>query len=187
MVGSSLRALAVLAASLLLASFMAYVIVAPGALAHSNEISADPPADSVLDAMPAQVSLSFDEPLLDAGAALVVTSASGDVISKEPASIEGATIRVALSSGGPGTYQVAYRVVSGDGHPVTGSYAFEVAGEPGSVASPSAVPDPAPEADVATEADQESADRLPVLPWAGAAILVIAAIGGVIVLRRRRP
>jgi len=169
------------------------------AMAHTEEVSADPPADSLVIDMPAQVILTFDEPLLDAGAALVVTSAGGTVVSQDPPMIDGPTIRVNLGAGQPGRYQVAYRVVSGDGHPVTGSYAFEVAGTaPSSSSAPSAV-DPPPSsaptssssppigiADAVNAEDQAGSGSVPVLASLAAALAVVATITVVLLLRRRR-
>ena len=115
---------------------------APVALAHSNEVSADPPAESVLDQAPDRVTLTFDEPLLDAGAALVVSAGDGTVVSVDPPLIDGKSISTALAAGVPGTYQVSYRVVSGDGHPVTGEYSFTVVGQVASPAQGSVSPEP---------------------------------------------
>jgi len=105
------------------------MLLSPQALAHSNEVSADPAADSVLGAMPEVVSLTFDDGLLEAGAALVVTAEDGTVVSGASPVIDDRTITATITEGGPGTYEVAYRVVSGDGHPVTGTYAFTVTGD----------------------------------------------------------
>jgi len=158
--------------------------LAPGsaAMAHTDEVSTDPPADSVLIDMPAQVILTFDEPLLDAGAALVVTSAAGTVVSEDPPIIDGPTIRVNLGAGQPGRYQVAYRVVSGDGHPVTGSYAFEVAG---TVPSDSSSP-PIASADAISTESQAGGGSVPVLALLAAAVAVVVTITVVLLLRRRR-
>lgn len=173
------------------------------AMAHTEEVSADPPADSLVIDMPAQVILTFDEPLLDAGAALVVTSAAGTVVSEDPPIIDGPTIRVNLGAGQPGRYQVAYRVVSGDGHPVTGSYAFEVADTaPSSSSAPSAV-DPPPSSppsssptssasppigsnNAVNAESQAGSGSVPVLASLAAALAVVATITVVLLLRRRR-
>jgi len=165
------------------AALMLSFVLSPSAMAHSDEISADPPADSVLQVMPAQVTITFNEALLEAGAALVVTADTGQVVSVEPAVVQDRSIRADISGGGPGTYQVAYRVVSGDGHPVTGTYAFTVSAPTGQSVEPE------PQASPATgSGGGGSAANGSGLTWisvTAVAILLVAAVLGILVWKRR--
>lgn len=95
------------------------------ASAHTGLLSSDPRDGAQLAAPPAQVSFVFDEELLPDFANFSVTSAAGDPISIVGIRIDGAAAVLPWPSDAPGgTYTVAYRVVSQDGHPVSGSITF---------------------------------------------------------------
>lgn len=158
------------------------MLLSPQALAHSNEVSADPAADSVLGAMPEVVSLTFDDGLLEAGAALVVTAEDGTVVSGASPVIDDRTITATITEGGPGTYEVAYRVVSGDGHPVTGTYAFTVTGEPSQSSEP--VSDSTSAPTTPPRAEGTGAPNAMVIAI-GAGSLILLAVAIVVVVRRR--
>ena len=166
------------------AALILSVVLSPPAMAHSDEVSADPPADSVLQVMPEQVIVTFNEPLLEAGAALVVTADTGQVVSVEPAVVQDRSIQAAISGGGPGTYQVAYRVVSGDGHPVTGTYAFTVSAPTGQSVEPEPQASPA----TGSGGDGSSANEtgLTLISVTVLAILLVAAVLGILAWKRRR-
>lgn len=99
--------------------------VAPRAAAHASLLDTDPAPGSVRAESPAQATLRFDESvslpvngaqLFDAaGRRLPVTATAVD-----------AAVTVALPSNLSGTYVLAWRVVSADGHPVAGSLTFSV-------------------------------------------------------------
>lgn len=115
----------------LVACVLAGLVAAAGpANAHANEATSEPAADSVLEQAPDQVRVSFDSPLLAAGAALVVRASDGSVVSTDPPIIDDRTIATTLKPAPAGRFEVAYRVVSEDGHAVTGTFAFTVEGTP---------------------------------------------------------
>jgi methionine-rich copper-binding protein CopC len=111
------------------------------AVAHSDLVSSDPAADSVLEAIPASILLTFSEDLLvldgaQAGNQVIVTDSVGTNLEAGEPVIAANTISIALSpSDAQGLVTVTYRVVSADGHPIEGSYIFTV-GQP-MVISPS--------------------------------------------------
>ncbi|WP_372595112.1 copper resistance protein CopC [Actinotalea sp.] len=110
--------------------------LAPSA-AHDELISTDPAPEAVLDAAPQEIALEFSADLLSISPTLVLTGPTGAVVLGEPA-VDGTRIAAGVPDGLPaGPYTVAWRVVSGDGHPIQGSFAFEVA-------TPATGPDPAP-------------------------------------------
>ena len=120
--------------------------------------------------MPAESSLALGHVQLASGAP--PRRATGQGFCKWPAG---------LAAGG---YEVAYRVASGDGHPVTGSVAFSVTTEsalaPPSGATPFA-PDPAPSEPAAAEAGGVS-----IYPFLLVFLLVVAIAGVAVTLRRGR-
>ncbi|MBU3716577.1 MAG: copper resistance protein CopC [Candidatus Nanopelagicaceae bacterium] len=106
-------------------------IVAP-ASAHTSLVSSLPDSGAVLNEVPAEVRLKFNESLLlvdDKNPNRIeVVNGVGQVISGMTV-VEGPEIYTALdlSFEPSGEYLVKYRVVSADGHPVEGEYQFTVA------------------------------------------------------------
>jgi methionine-rich copper-binding protein CopC len=99
------------------------------AQAHTELLSSDPAAGSVVEAWPNEISLTFNEALQTIGTEksnfVVVNNAVGDQISADNEKLNGSTIKVSLD---PNTIEgpvlVYYRVVSADGHAVEGEYTF---------------------------------------------------------------
>lgn len=97
--------------------------------AHAELVTADPADGAVLDRAPPRVRLSFSEPIERDFFAL-------EVYSQERIRVDRGDVRIptdnvaALEAGladiTPGTYTVAWRVLSIDGHVVRGVYAFSV-------------------------------------------------------------
>ena len=105
---------------------------APAAGAHARLLTTEPANDAVLEQSPRFVLLRFDEPIETAFGAIRVYDArahrvdAGDV--EQPSETEariGVDRRLAR-----GTYTATWRVVSADGHPVSGAFVFHV-GAPG--------------------------------------------------------
>ena len=95
------------------------------AFAHSELVSSDPAADATLDAPPRQVSLTFDQRIEDVFAYVTVTGDGARQWAAPDPVVDGNTVRATVTAGLPaGRYTVAYRVVSEDGHPIEGSFAF---------------------------------------------------------------
>lgn len=104
------------------ATAAAVILAASPAWAHASLTGTDPVDGAVLDAAPSQVVLQFNEEPLDALVDVVITDAAGDVVAMDAAQAGGTEVRVPFPAGlAAGDYTVAYRVVSADGHPITGS------------------------------------------------------------------
>lgn len=94
--------------------------------AHADLLSTDPADGSSLSAPPAQVSLTFSEALVPETVNVAVSNAMGPLQAIEPRT-QGDTVTVPWPAEvGDGDYTVAYRVVSEDGHPIEGQFAFTV-------------------------------------------------------------
>lgn len=119
---SSLRLPIALAAALYVVLFCA---VGP-ASAHASLVSSNPKDGASLDNEPAKVSITFNEDV-STPAQLEVTSPDGEALADTEPVVDGPTVTQTLhSSGYKGTYTIAYRVVSADGHPISGELTYDV-------------------------------------------------------------
>jgi len=130
----AVAALAVATASLLL------LAGAGPAEAHARLVRAVPGNGSTLETAPSRVTLVFDEEMRPPSA-IVVTGPTGVEVQHGTVAVADNTATVAVQVTAPGTYRVAFRVVSADGHPVTGETTFGFGTAPasaGKVATPAA-------------------------------------------------
>ena len=115
---------------------------APAAFAHDQLISSSPAPDERLDKTPASIILAVSSPLLELGHEVRVVDDNAKNWVGGAAVLSRETLTQALPELPDGGYQVSWRVVSADGHPISGSYAFHVgnpaAAAPAASASPTA-------------------------------------------------
>ncbi|OUE24564.1 copper resistance CopC family protein [Clavibacter michiganensis] len=132
------------------------------ASAHNYLVSSSPAAGSTIDAPPSEVTLTFNDVILDLAAAggaggdggeagdastgsapaggssvVQVTGPDGQGTHFETgcATDSGRAVTVPVALGGSGEYTVTWRVVSADGHPVSDSIAFTYQAPAGATAS----------------------------------------------------
>ncbi|QAY63903.1 copper resistance protein CopC [Xylanimonas allomyrinae] len=140
-----------------IAAVAAVIGFAAPAGAHDRLVSSDPADGAALDAVPAAITLTFNDEVLGTGAQVVVTAGGADVAA-QPAQVEGTTVVSALPPDAPGgAYHVAWRVVSADGHPIEGTFAFTVATSGASEGGPAAA-DPPAAADATEQPSDATAD-----------------------------
>lgn len=109
-----------------LAALTLAVGLALPARAHASLLGTDPADGAVLAAAgPVRVQLRFDEPVTLPDKAVQVFDAAGAAVPSD-AGASDATVTVSLPEGLSGSYLVAWRVISADGHPVSGSLSFSV-------------------------------------------------------------
>jgi methionine-rich copper-binding protein CopC len=99
------------------------------ALAHAALGVAEPAIGSTVQTEPTNVRLTFDDGLQGITGQTVnlieVRDAAGVQVDRGETVLTGATITVQLANGlTAGNYKVIYRVLSADGHPVSGQYQF---------------------------------------------------------------
>lgn len=123
------------------------------ARAHDELIDSSPGVDEHLDAAPSQVRLTFSDNILTIGPKVVVADrVDGTWTTGEPV-LDGSSVVVTLKDDVPdGRYEIRWRVVSSDGHPITGLIPFTV-GEVGDLVAPSG---PTPQATSAPALEAEA-------------------------------
>jgi methionine-rich copper-binding protein CopC len=97
------------------------------ASAHTSLITQQPVGNSVIQELPPEISLTFDESLIVIGSAnqITVLDPSGQEISTgETKVLDNVVSRAINASEVSGKYSVTYRVVSEDGHVVSATYQF---------------------------------------------------------------
>jgi len=107
------------------------ILPASAASAHDYLVSSSPADGATVSAALPQVSLTFDDIVLDEGghgALVQVTDASGRHFETGCASVQDRVVSVPVALGGTGEYRVTWQVVSADGHPVSSSIQFRYTG-----------------------------------------------------------
>lgn len=174
------RFLAAIAAALLI------VIGAAGsATAHSALIGTTPADGETLATAPAAITLQFNEEPLDGMVDIAVTDSTGAIVATNTAAVTGTEVALPWPGTiGAGDYTVAYRVVSADGHPITGTFTFTYTSEPTNPNETVTV-DEGVGAEVVTEvAESETGSNLPIV--IGIAVIALVGIGGLLIWRRTR-
>ncbi|MGN9764825.1 copper resistance CopC family protein [Micromonospora sp. SD12] len=181
--------LAALVTAALVAAALLLVPAAPAA-AHNTLRAASPADGDRLTTPPTRVTLEFAQRLDPTFTTIALSDAARRKIPTGAPAVDGTKGTVTVDETlGEGTYTVAYRIVSADGHPVQGSYTFTVAGggdtsggPTGATATPSAAP-PATESAAAATGSGGSGTGVVALVAAGG---LVAVLGGVALLLRRR-
>ncbi|MEI8413044.1 MULTISPECIES: copper resistance CopC family protein [unclassified Kribbella] len=103
----------------------AALIAAPAvpASAHTKLLASTPANGARLSSSPSAVSFTFDQSLqpVQGWDAVLVTGPDGFRHPAKSVRVDGNTVHASCDRlGKTGTYKVSYRVISGDGHPITG-------------------------------------------------------------------
>jgi len=191
----------------------AAVTSAAPASAHASLVKATPADGATLTSAPSQVVLQFDDPISSSFATLVVTGPDGHDVTTGKPSVSGSTLTGHLEDGLPaGAYRTAFRVVSDDGHPVTGQLRFTLrlpataapsasapaspggpaappsptSAAPTPAAGPSGVPESAPADSAGSTAEGSSWFAANLLPLSAVLLLVVIGAGALLWDRQRR-
>lgn len=115
------------AAALLGAAVLTALPILPAG-AHDELTAVRPEPGSVLTTAPEEVELSFSGEVVDIGHQVRVTDSEGASVTDGPPEPAGNRVvqPLADTGGGDETYDVVWRVVSGDGHPIEGSFSYDV-------------------------------------------------------------
>jgi methionine-rich copper-binding protein CopC len=104
----------------------AALVWAAPASAHAALVSTDPEDGATIAQAPAEVSATFSEILDGESTEIAVTDPSGAVIEVADPVYDGDTFTQPMLYTTPGTYTVAFRVISEDGHRVDDALDFTV-------------------------------------------------------------
>jgi methionine-rich copper-binding protein CopC len=127
-------------AASILALVTSVTLTALPASSHEQLVDQEPKPGQVLEAGIAEVRLSFSDDLISldnsAGSEIVILDSNQNPVNNGCAVIDARTAIARADIDTPGTYQVGWRVVSGDGHPISGSFSFVVENNSGYIADP---------------------------------------------------
>jgi copper resistance protein C len=168
---------------------LALLLGAGPALAHSRLQSSNPSNGASLDTAPQQVSLTFNEEMTPGFSTITVVGPDGTHYETGDVAADGGTVsRSVLPLGPAGQYKIGYRVVSADGHPVSGEVSFtlttagQAAAPAPATSAPAAAPVAAPAPAPAAAAPADSDGGSPVWPWIVGAVVLVG--GGVVAALR---
>ena len=100
------------------------VWAADSASAHNTLLSSTPADGETVPRTPEAVVLVFDKSAIAMGAQVVVTGPSGPVQTGSPIVVDNSARQPLAADAPAGNYEVAWRVTSADGHPITGAFRF---------------------------------------------------------------
>jgi methionine-rich copper-binding protein CopC len=188
---------------ILVAAAVVVVLSAAPAAAHATLTGSNPPDGTTVPEPPAEITLEFSEPVQREFVQVAVLDADdGHHETGEP-DVVGGTVTQAVATLPAGEYRISYRVGSSDGHPVSGTVTFTVAGQDDAEPSPTPEPSTTSQPDQTQSADQTeqptatpqvATSETPVsaseesgssLRWLGAAAAIAAAAALLFVLLRR--
>lgn len=176
----------------------------PAASAHDTLISSSPAAGESFEQAPEMLELTYNDEVLNLTPVVRLTTSAGEEIFTATPTVSGNTASIDLPPLPADDYQVLWRVVSSDGHPIEGTVDFTVTvgaeatatadsgtEEPQESEEPTAGTDePSTEATAAEPAEApQSEGGLPLGMILGglALLLLLAAIGAIIIRMRRSP
>ena len=151
------------ALALCVALLLAVMLALPGpAQAHDTLLSTDPADGSALETSPEEVTFTFSADILDVSPLVRISDDSGEEVAEIVPTVDGPTATAALDEPLPaGTYDIQWRVVSSDGHPIEGTLTLTVEQDPAAEESPAAPSDGGGESAEGTEGAAESPQEQP--------------------------
>ena len=187
-------------AATLLAAFVFLFAWPQPAAAHDALVESNPAADSTVDTLPSELTLTFSAALIsgEGSTEIVVTDATGRDVTDGEAELDGATVTQPLvTEADAGEYHVLWKVVSSDGHPTSGEFGFTVTTSTAADDEPTPEPTatetmeqhPLPTPSATMMADDSNADAgssLSPVWFIGGGIVVLIIVALLILLLRTR-
>jgi copper transport protein len=131
------RAGRLLLAGLLLGFLGLFALPAGPAAAHAALVRTQPVQGTVVADGPAEIVVTFSEPVQPVREKIKVIGPDGKRYETDTPTVTGSALHIPLHSGAPrGTYVVAYRVISADGHPIGAGFTYSVGAPSANKADP---------------------------------------------------
>ena len=147
--------------------FLLSVLMAPTASAHADLQVSTPEDGESLEIAPEEIRLTFSEELFEELVEISILDATGDLYSTievEQTPPPGTDVIFPWpTQTPPGEYSIAYRVVSADGHPVTGTISFSYAATAPQSSPSDSAPEPTP-SDSTPSAESSTPSASPAAP-----------------------
>ncbi|MHC1558537.1 copper resistance CopC family protein [Actinomycetospora sp. C-140] len=172
----------------------ALLLSAGPASAHDVLTGSDPADGATVASAPTQVSLTFDEAPKPEGAAVTIVGPDGAHHEQGTPTLQGNVLTAPVGAlPQAGRYEIGYRVVSDDGHPVSGAVAFSLTtpSPAGGTASGTAGPQAQPaQPSAATPSPAAAADQDTsgggVPAWVFVVVAIVVVGGAIALVLRRR-
>ncbi len=167
-------------AVLVLAGLGLFALAAP-ASAHNQLTGSNPKDKAALDTGPQTVVLTFDQPVQEGEGlnSVAVTGPDGKEWQAGPATVDSNVVTLPVRELGPaGVYTIGYRIVSADGHPVSGKLTFTLTTAGDGTPAPAGVGS----GDTAPGGESGSGDGVPIWVWLLGAV-VLLGLGLFVALR----
>lgn len=103
-----------------------FVLGAAPASAHAAMIGSDPEDGTSMAAAPTSITFSFNENVSRRAQVAVAAPDGSQVEVSDVRAVDGSVTATLADVDQRGTYSASYRVVSADGHPVTGTVTYDV-------------------------------------------------------------
>lgn len=169
------------------------LVSASPAAAHDELISSTPAPGARLTEAPTEISLTFSADVLTLGAAVIVADGAGHDWAVGEPTVQSGTVTVELDAGMPADgYEIRWRVVSADGHPISGLVPFTVGDAAPLTRTPAATDTPEsasadPAVAMQEQSTQEDQGVLRILlVGVGGALVAIAVYALIHLIRRKK-
>lgn len=161
------------------------LVVATPVSAHDVLVSTSPTDGGTVDEPIDAVELTFNNPVSNEFAQVTVLDGNQTSYQQGPPEVVGPTVTQPVGALPDGTYDVSFRIVSSDGHPVSGTFTFTVTGAGGGgQSSPQADTDAPPAADdaatpaaAATTNDDGGLSGMTAIGLVAGGLVIIAGVG----------
>jgi methionine-rich copper-binding protein CopC len=185
----------VLRSALVLGVLAAVMVVAPVPASAHEELTATSPVDgSTVTTRVTEVTLSFSGPVRADGSTVTVTGPDGRTHSSAAVSVVDTVVHQPVAPLSSGAYRVEWRVIAGDGDPMSGQFSFTLALPPElepttaapTNAAPATAPPSTPEPRSPSVADGGRGSGASPWWWLLAALVVVGVLAAAVVVSRRR-
>ncbi|MFC3613006.1 copper resistance protein CopC [Lutimaribacter marinistellae] len=111
----------------LISAMFAVALVTSAAFAHSSKEATVPTDGAILETPPESIEMTLDSPMRVTMVRLTDSTGTGMDLQRSDDMAPVTQFKAVPATLGKGAYTVEWRGLSGDGHPMQGSFSFEIA------------------------------------------------------------